>query len=141
MKLRLRSPRQLARNLLRAARRDRDEVEEYLDARPAEWEALVASVPGDAADVLEELSEEAAIELLSDLEPDDAAGVLEEISPELAAEISRSCRWTAAAALDAMDPEDAADLIGERRRTPPSRAGSHVAARGRGGASAAHLPA
>nr|MBO2499388.1 magnesium transporter [Acidimicrobiia bacterium] len=114
MKLRLRSPRQLARNLLRAARRDRDEVEEYLDARPAEWEALVATVPGDAADVLEELSEEAAIELLSDLEPDDAAGVLEEISPELAAEIIEELPVeTAAAALDAMDPEDAADLIGE----------------------------
>jgi len=114
MKLRLRSPRQLARNLLRAARRDRDEVEEYLDARPAEWEALVASVPGDAADVLEELSEEAAIDLIADLEPDDAAGVLEEISPELAAEILEELPVeTAAAALDAMDPEDAADLIGE----------------------------
>lgn len=114
MKLRLHSPRQLARNLLRAARRDRDEVEEYLDARPAEWGALVASVPGDAADVLEELSEEAAIELLSDLDPDDAAGILEEISPELAADILEELPVdTAAAALDLMDAEDAADLIGE----------------------------
>ncbi|HEX2154238.1 MAG TPA: magnesium transporter [Acidimicrobiia bacterium] len=114
MKLRLHSPRQLARNLLRAARRDRDEVEEYLDSRPAEWEALVASVPGDAADVLEELSEEAAIELLGDLDPDDAAGILEEISPELAADILEELPVdTAAAALDLMDAEDAADLIGE----------------------------
>ena len=68
MKLRILQPRQLARDLLRAARRDREEVEDYLDSRPEEWEALVESAPGDAADVLEELSEEAAIELLSDLD-------------------------------------------------------------------------
>lgn len=114
MKLRLRSPRQLARNLLSAARRDRDEVEEYLDARPEEWEALVESTPGDAADVLEELSEEAAVELLEDLDPDDAAEILEEIAPELAADILADLDVeAAAAALDHMDPEDAADLIGE----------------------------
>lgn len=114
MKLRLRSPRRLARNLLSAARRDRDEVEEYLDARPEEWEALVESAPGDAADVLEELSEEAAVDLLTDLDPDDAAEILEEISPELAADIIEDLTVdTAAAALDHMDPERAADLIGE----------------------------
>jgi len=114
MKLRLHSPRQLARNLIRAARRDRDEVEEYLDARPEEWEALVETVPWDAADVLEELSEEAAVELLSDLDPADAAGLLEEISPELAADILEELSVeAAAAALDAMDSEDAADLLGE----------------------------
>lgn len=114
MKLRLRSPRQLARQLLSAARRDREEVEEYLDARPEEWEALVESVPGDAADVLEELSEEAAVELLIDLDPDDAAGILEEIAPELAAEILEELPVAdAAAVLDHMDAEDAADLIGE----------------------------
>lgn len=114
MKLRLRSPRQLARQLLSAARRDRDEVEEYLDSRPEEWEALVESTPGDAADVLEELSEEAAVDLLGDLDPDDAAEILEEIAPELAAEILADLDVeAAAAALDHMDPEDAADLIGE----------------------------
>lgn len=114
MKLRLQSPRRLARNLLRAARADRDEVEEYLDSRPAEWEALVESVPGDAADVLEELSEEAAVELLADMAPDDAAVILEEISPELAADILVELPVEAAAsALDSMDAEDAADLIGE----------------------------
>lgn len=114
MKLRLRSPRRLARNLLSAARRDRDEVEEYLDARPEEWEALVESAPGDAADVLEELSEEAAVDLLTDLDPDDAAEILEEIAPELAADIIEDLAVdAAAAALDHMDPERAADLIGE----------------------------
>lgn len=114
MKLRLHSPRQLARILLRAARRDREEVEEYLDSRPEEWEALIEATPGDAADVLEELSEEAAVELLTELDPEDAADILEEISPELAAEILEELPVdTAAAALDVMDSEDAADLIGE----------------------------
>ena len=114
MKIRLRSPRQLAHNLLSAARRDRGEVEEYLDARPEEWEALAETAPGDAADVLEELSEEAAVDLLTDLDPDDAAGILEEIAPELAADILEELEvLDAAAALDHMDAEDAADLIGE----------------------------
>lgn len=114
VRLRLNRPRQLARSLLSAARRDREEVEEYLDARPEEWEALVESAPSDAADVLEELSEEAAVELLSDLDPDDAAEILEEIAPELAAEFLEELPVSdAAAALDFMDPEDAADLIGE----------------------------
>jgi magnesium transporter len=104
----------LARNLLRAARRDRDEVEEYLEARPEEWEALVESAPGDAADVLEELSEEAAVDLLADLDPDDAAEILEEIAPELAADIIEVLDLeAAAAAVSHMDPEHAADLIGE----------------------------
>lgn len=114
MKLRLHRPRQLARNLLSAARRDRVEVEDYLESRPEEWEALVESAPSDAADVLEELSEEAAVELLSDLDPDSAAEILEEISPELAADILEDLPVAgAAAALDHMDPADAADLIGE----------------------------
>lgn len=114
MKLRLRSPRQLARNLLWAARRDRDEVEEYLEARPEEWEALVESAPGDAADVLEELSEEAAVDLLAELDPEDAAEILEEIAPELAADIIEGLDLeSAAAAVSHMDPEHAADLIGE----------------------------
>lgn len=114
MKIRLRSPRQLAQNLLSAARRDREEVEEYLDSRPEEWEALAETAPGDAADVLEELSEDAAVVLLTDLDPDDAAGILEEIAPELAADILEELEVAdAAAALDHMDAEDAADLIGE----------------------------
>ena len=104
----------MARNLLRAARRDRDEVEEYLEARPEEWEALVESAPGDAADVLEERSEDAAVELLSELDAEDAAEILEEIAPELAVEIIEDLPVErVAAALDHMDAEDAADLVGE----------------------------
>ena len=114
VKLRLRRPRSMARNLLRAARRDRVGVEEYLEAHPEEWEALVESAPSDAADVLEELSEEAAVDLLSDLAAEDAAEILEEIAPELAVEILEDLPVAdVAAALDHMDPEDAADFVGE----------------------------
>ncbi len=113
MKLRLHSPRRLAHALVKAARRDREEVEGYLDARPEEWGALVESVPGDAADVLEEMSEEVAVDLLTGLDPDSAAEILEEIAPELAAEIVEQLPIDmGAAAFDRMDPQDAADLIG-----------------------------
>ncbi|MGH8949386.1 MAG: hypothetical protein ACRDXF_11055, partial [Acidimicrobiia bacterium] len=60
MRLRLRRPRQLARDLLAAARRDHEEVADYLETHGEEWEALAEAAPGDAADVLEQLSEEDA---------------------------------------------------------------------------------
>lgn len=114
MKLRLRSPRRLARVLLSAARRDRGEVEEYLDSRFEEWEALVEAAPGDAADVLEELTPDAAVSLLAELDAADAAAVFEEISPELAVDLLAELdAASAAAALSEMVPDRAADLIGE----------------------------
>lgn len=114
MRLRLRSPRQLAKTLLAAARRDQSEVAEYLEAKPEEWEALAEAIPGDAADILEQLDEQRAAELLADLEPPEAAEVLEEIAPELAAEMIDDVPLThLAAALDEMPAEAAADLIGE----------------------------
>lgn len=113
MRLRLRSPRQLASSLLAAARRDRAVVADYLDANREEWEALAAASPGDAADILEQLEEEEAAELLSELDPEDAAEVLEEIAPELAAElIEQVPLLNLAAALNEMPSEAAADLIG-----------------------------
>ena len=87
MRLRLRSPRQLAKVLVAAARRDHEEVAEYLDSRREEWEALAEAVPGDAADVLEQLAEADAADLLGELDSTEAADVLEEIAPELAAEL------------------------------------------------------
>ncbi|HEX6221471.1 MAG TPA: hypothetical protein VF115_10280, partial [Acidimicrobiia bacterium] len=72
MKLRLRSPRQLAHQLLAVARRDHDQVADYLDANREEWEALALAAPSDAADIIEQLDEEDAIELLSELPPADA---------------------------------------------------------------------
>jgi magnesium transporter len=114
MRLRLRSPRQLASQLLAAARRDHDQVADYLDANREEWEALALAAPSDAADVLEQLDQADAAELLSELSPADAAEVLEEIAPELAAElIEQLPLLDLAAALNEMPSEAAADLIGE----------------------------
>ncbi len=114
MRFRLRKPRELARTLVDAARRDREEVAEYLELNPEEWVALVDSSPSDAADVLEELREEDAADLLARLSPEDAADVLEEIAPELAAELVENVPLAnLTAALAAMPDEAAADLISE----------------------------
>ena len=102
MKLRLQSPRELATRLRLLARRSPEEVEEYLDTHHEEWEALAEADPHDAADILEELGEEAATDLIANLDPDDAADVLEEMHDDLAADI-----------LQELDPEDAADLLEE----------------------------
>jgi magnesium transporter len=114
VRLRLRSPRQLGRILLAAARRDREEVADYLESRREEWEALAVAVPEDAADVLEQLTEEDAAELLADLDAEDAADVLEQISPELAAELVEDVPLEdLAAAVTEMTGEAAADLLFE----------------------------
>jgi hypothetical protein len=68
LRFRLRKPRDLAHALVAAARRDRDEVADYLELRSEEWEALVDASPEDAADVLEELREVDAAGLISTLE-------------------------------------------------------------------------
>lgn len=114
MRLRLRSPRQLARQLLAAARRDHEQVADYLDANREAWEALALATPGDAADIIEQLDETDAAELLSELPPADAAEILEEIAPELAVELLEQYPLAElAAALSEMPGEAAADLIGE----------------------------
>ena len=114
MRLRLRRPRQLARDLLAAARRDRDEVADYLEAHSEEWEALAGTYPGDAADVLEQLTEEDAAGLLAELDPEDAAEILEQIAPELAAELVEEVPIAElSAAVSEMTGESAADLLFE----------------------------
>ena len=114
MRLRLRSPRQLARQLLAVARRDHEQVADFLDANREAWEALVTATPGDAADILEQLDETDAAQLLSELPPADAAEILEEIAPELAVELLEQYPLAElAAALNEMPSEAAADLIGE----------------------------
>ena len=114
MKLRLRSPRQLAHQLLAVARRDHAQVADYLDANREEWGALVQAAPSDAADIIEQLDEEDAVELLSELDPAYAAEILEEIAPELAAELIEKYPLSElAAALNEMPSQAAADLIGE----------------------------
>src|SRR5680860_282446 len=114
MRFRLRKPRELAHALVAAARRDRDEVADYLELRPEEWEALVDASPSDAAHVIEQLRDVDAADLISDLEPDDAAQVLEEIAPELAAEIAEHVPLAElTAALASMTDHEAADLLAE----------------------------
>lgn len=114
MRLRLRSPRQLASQLLAVARRDHDQVADYLDANPEAWEALAQATPSDAADIIEQLDEADAVQLLSELPPTEAAEILEEIAPELAVELlGQFPLHELAAALNEMTSEAAADLIGE----------------------------
>lgn len=104
----------MARRLLAVARRDHDQVADYLGANREEWEALALASPSDAADIIEQLENEDAVELLSELTPSQAAEVLEEIAPELAAELIEKYPLTElAAALNEMPSEAAADLIGE----------------------------
>ena len=114
MKLRLRSPFQLARQLLVQARREPEAVEEYLDTHGEEWEALAEAAPGAAADILEELDEDALTELIGGLEPSDAADILVELQPEVAAGVLEELSPAEAAALlEEMSPEDAADILVE----------------------------
>jgi magnesium transporter len=114
VRLRLRRPRQLARDLLAAARRDHEEVADYLETHGEEWEALAEAAPGDAADVLEQLNEEVAAGLLAELEPEEVADILEQISPELAAELVEDVPLEdLTAAVSEMTGEAAADLLYE----------------------------
>jgi len=114
VRLRLRSPRQLARQLTAAARHDDAEVADYLDSKPAHWTALATANPGDASDVLEQLSEDLAARLIGELEPDIAARVLEEIAPELAAELVEEVPIEVLThAVEEMSTESAADLLEE----------------------------
>jgi magnesium transporter len=114
LRFRLRKPRDLAHALVAAARRDRDEVADYLELRSEEWEALVDASPEDAADVLEELREEDAANLISTLDPLDAAQILEEIAPELAAEmVEHVSLEDLTAAIEQMPDDAATDLLAE----------------------------
>ena len=114
MKLRPRRPREVAQLLRRRARTAPREVEEYLDTHGEEWSAIAEADPHDAADILEELGEDAATDLLAELDPDDAAEVLEEMQDDLAADI-----------LEELDPETAADFLQEM---PADEAADLVAA-------------
>ena len=122
MKLRPRRPREAAQLLRRRARLAPREVEEYLDTHTEEWSAIVEADPHDAADILEELGEDAATDLLADLDPDDAAEVLEEMHDYLAADILEELDpETAADYLEGMPADQAADLVAALE--PEARAG------------------
>jgi magnesium transporter len=112
VKLRLRRPRDLAVALRDLARRRPREAEEYLEAHEEEWQALVAADPPDAADILEAIDENAAVELISDLDATQAALLLEEMQDEVAADMLEGLDTGAAAALvAALDADEAADIV------------------------------
>lgn len=114
MKLRLIRPREFAQTLRALARLQPRQVEEYLDRRPEEWEALAGADPSDAADILEAIDEDAAGELLTDLAPEDAAEVLEEVRADLAAELIEDLSPAQAAdILEEMSPGGAVDVLAE----------------------------
>ena len=114
MRKRLRRPREFAQRLRSAARVEPDKVEEYLDSNIAEWEALAAADPHDAADILEELGTDAASDLLAELDPVPAANILDEMRPEMGAELLEDLSATRTSDLiAAMDADMAADLVGE----------------------------
>jgi magnesium transporter len=96
------------------ARRDHEQVADFLDANREAWEALAQATPSDAADIVEQLEKSDAAQLLSHLPPSHAAEILEEIAPELAVELLEQYPLVElAAALNEMPSEAAADLIGE----------------------------
>jgi magnesium transporter len=114
MKLRLRRPRDLARTLRALARRRPEEVEDYLEDHVEEWSALVEAAPADAADILEAISEEAAGELITELDTEEAAEVLGELRDDLAADLLLELPVEEAArVLEEMLPEEAADILEE----------------------------
>jgi magnesium transporter len=113
MRFRVR-PRQLARSLRELARRDPDQVSDYLDANPDEWDRIADRDPFDAADVLEALSPETAASLLGQLDAQAAAEVVEEMEPGSAAErLMEMDHSTVAPMLEAMDADEVADVLHE----------------------------
>ena len=113
MRLRLRRPRELAATLRDRARRRPREVEEYLEGNRPEWRALAAADPGDAADILEYLGDDAALDLIGDLLPDQAAGIIDDIRDDLMVDVLEQLPTAGAAEiLDAMPVDDAADALG-----------------------------
>ncbi len=113
MKIRIPRPRQFGSSLRDLARRRPDEAEEYLDAHHDAWEELAEHDPHDAADILEALDEEGAVDLLQDLPPDNAGEVLDEMHPEAAADLLEELEAIEAAAmLETMEPDQAADVVG-----------------------------
>ena len=113
MRFRVR-PRQLARSLRELARRDPDQVEEYLEANPDEWDRIADRDPYDAADVLEALPTETAAELLGRIDAGTAAEVMEELEPgSAAARLLEMNPSDVGPMLEAMDADEVADVLHE----------------------------
>ena len=112
VRLRLVSPREAAARLKGRARREPDAVAAHLRAHPAEWQALVDADPHDAADIVEELGEERAPELIGLIDPENAGPLLEEMRDDLAVDLMIEMGPEAIApVLEAMSADEAADLL------------------------------
>jgi magnesium transporter len=112
VRLRLVSPREAAARLKGRARREPDAVAAHLRANPAEWQALVDADPHDAADIVEELGEDRAPELIGLIDPADAGPLLEEMRDDLAVDLMLEMGpATVASILEAMSADEAADLL------------------------------
>ena len=113
MQPRPRRSRELAIALRDLARRRPREAEQYLESHSEEWSALVEADPHDAADILEAISEDAAVELITGLDPTRAASLLEELNNEVAADLLEEITPGEAASMVAKLPSDeAADIVG-----------------------------
>ncbi len=112
MRFNLPRPRQLARNLREVAQRRPDTTEEYLEANPEAWERIAEVDPHDAADILEALGTDVALEFLDGLETESAARILEEMNDGAAAELLNQLPATEAATMVGnMDADEAVDVL------------------------------
>ncbi|MEX1004633.1 MAG: magnesium transporter [Acidimicrobiia bacterium] len=112
MKFSLRRPRELARQLRLAARKNPEEVSDFLDENYETWAAIADATPGDAADILEALPDDTAGGLFVELEDEQAAGVLEELRDDLAADFLLALDVDSAGrVLEEMAAEEAVDIL------------------------------
>lgn len=113
MRFRVR-PRQLARSLRELARREPQQVQDYLAANPQEWDRIAERDPYDAADVLEALPPETAAGLLGQLDASSAAEIVEEMQPASAAKrLLEMGPAEVGPMLEAMDADEVADVLHE----------------------------
>ncbi|MFQ5517787.1 MAG: magnesium transporter [Acidimicrobiia bacterium] len=113
MRLRLLRPREVALALRDLARRKPREAEEYLESHHVEWESLARAEPHNAADILEAIEEETALDLVGDLDAEEAAEVVAEMRPEIAAELVGELEADVAASIvEHLPVDDAADIVG-----------------------------
>ncbi len=103
-----------ARRLRERARAGGGDVETYLANNSAEWKQIAREDPPDAADIVEEVKEEVALDLVRGLNADDAADVLEQTRPEVAAGLlSELPAEDAAKVVAKMTSQRGADVLGE----------------------------
>jgi magnesium transporter len=112
MRFNLPRPRQLARNLREVAQRRPETTEEYLEANPEAWARIAEVDPHDAADILEALGSETALEFVDSLGAEQGARILEEMNDGAAAELLQLMPDAKAAELvGAMDADEAVDVL------------------------------